>query len=127
MAMISSVSSILKKTLNPTQVSTPEETKERKKRMLGIVDSALDNFKNNLDAGRVVLDSSLDLERLVKCALVLSGEPDTITGKSSNQSEEHQIVDASKINEILDENDPMVKSLFDKLYKGYNKLNYEAD
>lgn len=127
MAMISSVSSILKKTLNPTQVSTPEETKERKKRMLGIVDSALDNFKNNLDAGRVVLDSSLDLERLVKCALVLSGEPDTITGKSSNQSEEHQIVDASKINEILDENDPMVKSLFDKLYKGYNKLNDEAD
>ena len=123
MAMISSVSSILKKTLNPTQVSSPEETKKRKRKMLGIVDSALNNFQKNLEEGRVVLDSSLDLERLVKCALVLSGEPDSITGKSANQTEEHQFVDASKINEILDENDPMVQSLFDKLYKGYNNIN----
>ena len=69
------------------------------------------------------MDSSLDLERLVKCSLVLSGEADHITGTPAGQTEQIQINDASKIAEILDENDPMVQTLFKKLYVGYNKLN----
>ena len=125
--MISSVSTILKKAISPTQVVTPEESKQRKRKMLGIVDTALEQFQKNLENGGVVLDSSLDLERLVKCSLLLSGEPDSITGKPDGQSTEQHIIEASKIKDILDENDPMVKSLFDKLYKGYNTINDNSD
>jgi len=91
--------------------------------MLNIVNAALDRFTNNLSEGKVKLDSSLDLERLVKLALILSGEADSITGKPAHQSEQVEITDLSKVGQILDDNDPAVKAMFEKLYKGYNNLN----
>ena len=91
--------------------------------MLNIVNTALDKFTENLSEGKVRLDSSLDLERLVKLALILSGEADSITGKPAHQSEQVEITDLSKVGQILDDNDPAVKAMFEKLYKGYNNLN----
>ena len=120
MPFISSVSSTLKRTYSPTQVCTPEESKQRKVEMLNIVDNALDLFRKNLEAGEVKLNSSLDLERLVKLALILSGEADSITGKPIHESEQ---MDVSKVSSILDKDDPMVQAIFEKLYDSYNQLN----
>ena len=123
MPFVSSVSSTLKRNRSATQVVTPEEAKQRKFNMLGIVDVALNKFSQNLDEGKVKLDSSLDLERLVKLTLILSGEADSITGKPANQSEQVEFNDVSKVGAILNNDDPEVRALFEKLYQGYNRLN----
>lgn len=117
---ITNVASMLKHTMNGTQPVPHEEVKKRKQNMLGIVDTALAQFKKNLENGKVQLDSSIDLERLIKCSLILTGEADSITGKPVGQSEQ---IDISKVASILDDNDPMVQTLFKKLYNGYNKMN----
>lgn len=123
MPFVSSVSSTLKRQHSATQIVTPEEAKQRKSKMLDIVDVALDKFTQNLSKGKVKLDSSLDLERLVKLALILAGEADSITGKPANQSEQVELSDMSKVGDILNDADPEVRSLFEKLYHGYNRLN----
>ena len=123
MTMVTNVASSLKKALNSTAVSTPEETRDRKKKALSIVDTALEQFQQNLQAGVVQLDSSLDLERLVRCFMVLSGESDAHGNTVEDPEQPTQSVDTSKIAEILNEDDPMVQALFEKLYNGYNELN----
>lgn len=123
MPFVTNVSSTLKHHHSATQIVTPEEAKQRKTKMLDIVDTALDRFTQNLAEGKVKLDSSLDLERLVKLALILSGEADSITGKPANQSEQVELSDMSRLEDILDDADPEVQSLFEKLYRGYNRLN----
>lgn len=120
-SLVSSVSSTLKRQNSNTQIVTPEEAKQRKSTMLNIVDVALGQFVQNLKAGKVKLNSSLDLDRLIKLALILSGEADSIAGKPDNQSED--IVDMSKIEEILNGDDPDVQAMFKKLYQGYNRIN----
>lgn len=125
MPLVTNVSATLKRQHSITQIVTPEEAKQRKFKMLDIVDTAVNQFAQNLADGKVKLDSSLDLERLVKLVLILSGEADSITGKPAHQSEEVELTDVSKISSILNEADPDVKAMFDKLYRGYNQLNDE--
>lgn len=126
MPMVSSVSSALKRHHSSTQIVSPEETKQRKTNMLGIVDNALAKFVQNLNEGKVKLNSSLDLERLVKLVLILSGEADAIMGKPIHQVEQIEFTDLSKVGSILNDADPDVRAMFEKLYRGYNRLN-DAD
>lgn len=129
--LVTSVSTTLKKTINMnTQVSTPEEIKEKKRDMMGIVDSSLNLFKKNLMDGKVSIDSVLDLERLVKLQLLLSGEADSRVGKPYGESEQETTVSShtahismSKIEQILNLEDEDVKNMFNKLYEGYNEAN----
>ena len=127
--LVTSVSTKLKKTFSgqDTQVVSPEEIKEKKKDMLGVIDKSLKLFIKNLDEGKVDMSTSVDLERLVKLTLLLSGEADTVTGKPYGESEQETVISAnislSKIEEILDLNDPEVKSMYDKISNGYNTLN----
>ena len=128
--LVTSVSSTIRKTIQDTQVVTPEEVKEKKKDVLGVIDQALELFKKNLVDGNVALNSSLDLERLVKLMLLVSGEADNITGKPHGEQEQDTTVtlqtaglSASKIESILNLDDPDVQSMFDKLYYGYNQEN----
>lgn len=128
--LVTSVSSSLKKTIqSDTQVITPEEIKTKKRDLLGVIDQSLEIFKRNLAEGKVMMNNSLDLERLVKLLLLLSGEADSITGKPYGEQEQETTVSQaldismSKVEEILDTNDPDVKAIFEKLYKGYNALN----
>ena len=124
MPLVSSVSATLKHQHSATQIVTPEEVKQYKSVMLGIVDSALEKFVQNLNEGKVKLESSLDLDRLIKLALILSGEADSIAGKPTNQSEQTEaIVNLSKVDSILSDNDPDIKAMFEKLYNGYNRIN----
>lgn len=129
--LVSSMSTVLRKSIqSSTQVVTPEQIKEKKLDWLGVVNDSLDLFKKNLIDGKVDMSSSLDLERLVKLGLLLSGEAETITGKPNSEQEVTAVdsvqaasANMSKIDEILDSDDPDVQSLFKKLYEGYNKKN----
>nr|DAP04686.1 MAG TPA: hypothetical protein [Herelleviridae sp.] len=129
--LVSSMSTVLRKSIqSSTQVVTPEQIKEKKLDWLGVVNDSLNLFKKNLIDGKVDMSSSLDLERLVKLGLLLSGEAETITGKPNSEQEVTAVdsvqaaaANMSKIDEILDSNDPDVQSLFKKLYEGYNKKN----
>lgn len=129
--LVSSMSTVLRKSIqSSTQVVTTEQIKEKKLDWLGVVNDSLDLFKKNLIDGKVDMSSSLDLERLVKLGLLLSGEAETITGKPNSEQEVTAVdsvqaasANMSKIDEILDSDDPDVQSLFKKLYEGYNKKN----
>ena len=121
--LVSSVSSQMKKYTSSTQVVTPEEIKKNKRGMLDVVNSALEQFKSNLESGKIDLDSSLDLDRLVKLNLLLSGEANTISGSPASQVEQVETTELSNTSSILDENDPTVKELWKKLYDGYNQKN----
>ena len=128
--LVSSVSTTLRKTINSTQVVTPDEVREKKKDMLSVIDKSLNIFKKNLEEGKVEMNTSLDLERIVKLMLVLSGEADSVTGKPHGEQEQNTTVatkaveiSMSKVEEILNLDDPDVKSMFDKLYQGYNSAN----
>ena len=124
--LVSSVSSHMKRYINSTQVVTPEEVKKNKRTMLDVVNSAISQFKNNLESGKVELDSSLDLDRLVKLNLLLSGEANSISGLPANQAEQIETTELTN-KTMLDENDPTVKELWKKLYEGYNQVNDEAE
>lgn len=127
--LVTSVSTKLRKTIRPdTQVVTPDEIKAKKKDLMGVVDSGIELFKKNLAEGKVDMSTSLDLERLVKLTLLLSGEADSVTGKPYGEADQEtsitsQSISMSKIDEILDLNDPEVKSMYEKISKGYNELN----
>lgn len=121
--LVSSVSSQMKRYINSTQVVTPEEVKKNKRTMLDVVNSAISQFKNNLESGKVELDSLLDLDRLVKLNLLLSGEANFISGSPASQVEQVETTELSNTSSILDENDPTVKELWKKLYDGYNQKN----
>ena len=127
--LVTSVSTKLRKTIRPdTQVVTPDEIKEKKKDLLSVVNNAVELFKKNLAEGKVDVSTSLDLERLVKLTLLLSGEADSVTGKPYGETDQEtsitaQSISMSKIEEILDLNDPEVKSMYEKISKGYNELN----
>ena len=127
--LVTSVSTKLRKTIRPdTQVVTPDEIKAKKKDLMGVVDSGIELFKKNLAEGKVDMSTSLDLERLVKLTLLLSGEADSVTGKPYGEADQEtsitsQSIYMSKIEEILDLNDPEVKSMYEKISKGYNELN----
>lgn len=130
--LVSSVSSRIKQTVsdNGIVVTTAEETANRKKNFLVMLDKATEQFTKNLEKGKVELNTTVDLERLVKLTLLLSGEADSIQGNSkiteTEASVEGNNLAISKVEEILDFDDPSVKEIFDKLYEGYNKLNDEA-
>lgn len=129
--LVTSVSASLKKTIHQnTQVISEEEIKSRKRDILSVIDQSLELFKKSLAEGKVFMDTSLDLERIVKLMLLVSGEADHITGKPYGEQEQSTTVTAqspeitmSKIEQILDENDPEVKAMFNKLYQGYNDIN----
>lgn len=127
--LVTSVSTKLRKTIQPdTQVVTPDEVKQKKKDLLDIVKDGVELFKKNLADGKVDMSTSLDLERLVKLTLLLSGEADSVTGKPYGEADQEtsitaQSISMSKIEEILDLNDPEVKSMYEKISKGYNELN----
>lgn len=131
--LVTSVSTKLRKTLLPdTQVATPDEVKEKKRTLLDIVQQGTDLFKKNLSEGRVEMSTSSDLERLVKLTLLLSGEADSVTGKPHGEVDQEtsivaQSISMSKIEEILNLDDPEVKKMYEKISQGYNELNDSDD
>lgn len=129
--LVTSVSSTLKKTIHSdTQVCSTEEIKQKKQSMMEVIDKSLELFKDNLLAGKVAMNTSADLERLIKLQLLLSGEADSRVGKPYGDTEQEATVTTqtasismSKIEEILSLEDEDVKNMFNKLYEGYNSAN----
>lgn len=131
--LVSSVSARIRQTVpdNGVTVTTPEETTARKKIFLAMLDKATEQFTKALEKGKVELNSTLDLERIVKLTLLVSGEADSIQGSSKTTETETSVESAkiamSKVEEILDSDDPTVSDIFNKLYEGYNKMNDESN
>jgi hypothetical protein len=132
-SMVSSVSSMLKRVYNYNgeQVTTPEETKQRKQGFLQLLDMASEKLTENIKAGKIDLSSTMDMERVIKLTLLVSGEADSIKGKVNSEESETSMEGArlsmSQIDKILDVNDPDVQEMYQKLYEGYNRINDEAD
>lgn len=125
--LVTSVSETLKTSnITTTKVTTEDETKARKSNMIAIADKALELFKKNLEDGKVELRSTLDLDRISRLLLLLSGEAESLTASETTVSAQAS-VDMSKATQILDVNDPKVKELYEQLYLGYNKANDEVD
>lgn len=112
-------------TYNGTQVATPEETQKRKRGFLDTIDMIASKFQNDIQADKVRITSVADFEKLVKLALLLSGEADSISGKAAETevASETMRLSMSKIEEILKEDDPEVIAMYNKLYEKYNELN----
>lgn len=122
--LVTSVSTTLRKTLQkPTQVATVEEVKEKKRDMLNTIDKGMELFKKNLAEGKVKMESTIDLERLVKLMLIISGELDNSDQQESTITSQTPNIDVNKIDTILDTSDPTVKELYNKLYESYNTAN----
>lgn len=122
--LVTSVSTTLRKTLQkPTQVATVEEVKEKKRDMLNTIDKGMELFKKNLAEGKVKMESTIDLERLVKLMLIISGELDNSDQQESTITSQAPNIDVNKIDTILDTSDPTVKELYNKLYESYNTAN----
>ena len=125
--LVTSVSETLKTSnITTTKVTTEDETKARKSNMIAIADKALELFKKNLEDGKVELRSTLDLDRISRLLLLLSGEAESLTASETTVSAQAS-VDMSKATQILDVTDPKVKELYEQLYLGYNKANDEVD
>lgn len=132
MPLISSVATRIRKTnyesSSTDKVATPEETIERKRGFLSMLDAAAAKLAENIENGTMQLDSTLDLDRVIKLSLLVSGEADSITGKSGSESVSEVEMQAKKlsidkIEQILNLEDPEVKAMYDKLYDSYNELN----
>lgn len=129
--IVNSVASQLKRTVKPisdTNPATPEQTKKRKQKLLDILDKSADEFLNALSKGEAELRTSADLERIVKLTLLLSGEADTIQGNSAmeetvNDTKLMAELSMSKVEDILNPDDPAVKEIYNKLFEGYNSIN----
>ena len=124
---VTSLSANLRRTISPTHIITPEEVCEQKREVMDIIETGLGQFKSNLQDGLVELRGSVDLERLVKLMLLVSGEPDSIEGRPANEIEAEATLslEGSRVDDILDLDDPTVKALYDKLYSIYNEQNDE--
>ena len=133
--MVSSISARIRNTVyenTTTEVTTPEETAGRKKLFLEVLDKAMEQIADNIESGKMALDTSLDLDRVIKLSLLVSGEADSITGKSGKETTqeielESKKLSMSKIEQILDLDDPEVKAMYDKLYDSYNQINDETE
>jgi len=115
--------------VNP-EVTTKEELDGRKKKLLGILDKASDEFLLRLESGRVNMDKMEDLEKIARLVLLLSGEAETRTGKEGESLETEKSMAMrimSKAEEILDNDDPVVIELYKKLYEGYTEINDNFD
>ena len=68
---------------------------------------------------------SKEVEKAVKLMLLLSGEADSISGKTSETevNAETMKLSISKIEEILQEDDPEVIAMYNRIYDKYNELN----
>lgn len=133
--MVSSISSKMKSSVyessSDTKVSTPEEIMNRKSTFLRILDKATEQFMQNLEENKIDLTTTLDLERLVKVTLLVSGEADSISGKSGKETvqefESSSALPIEKIDQILNLDDPSVKEMYNKLFESYNKMNDKGE
>ena len=65
--IVGSIATQLKKTVTSstsTQVATPEETAQRKSKLLGILDKSADVFLEALNNGTAEIKTSADFERI---------------------------------------------------------------
>lgn len=128
--MVTSVSSFIKKTthFNGESVTSKEDTCRRKRGFLEMLDEIGIQVAKQIKDGKIELTNTMDIERLIKLTLLVSGEADTIKGKVGSSESEIGVdtsakLSMSQVESILSLEDPEVVAMYEKLYKGYNELN----
>jgi hypothetical protein len=131
MAYISSFSKKLKKSMSPdiVQATTREQLEQRKSTMLEVLDKSLNEFVLLLSKGKIPIKNTLDLERIIKLTLLVSGEANERQGIEASTSEEEieQIgrTELETVKDLLKTNDPSVQALKNKLIEALNNKNDE--
>lgn len=128
---VHSVTAELKRTFEGAtgvKAAETDETVQRKKKALQITDAAMEKILAGIQNGSIQLTTSSDIERVLKMMMLLSGEPDSITGSTGGTetvTDTRLVAESSmsRIREILSGDDPNVKALYQKLFDGYNALN----
>lgn len=125
MSLISATAQKLKKTIktNGVQVTTTEETAKRKQGFLSILDDLAEKYSEKVKKDKINIHGTMDLERLIKLTLLLSGEPESVTSQTGVEQVEQGFVNVEK---VLDPNDPLVNEIYQRLLHGYNDENDEA-
>lgn len=98
---------------NPNKSNTSKEPRNSKQKLLNLVDKAIETFSDNLQKGKVKLNTSADLERLVGLYLMLSGELQFTEVKTQEP----------KMGSVLNVEDPKVKAVFEQYFSQYNQKN----
>ena len=121
---ISATTATLRKTLSATPANSLDITKNRKDKLLSILDKTSDKFLDSLNNGQIQLNNVKDIDTVARLVLVLSGEADKIKGKvGTEETETKTLTGNSKVEEILSRDDPAVQDVFKKLFDGYSQIN----
>ena len=116
--LVTSVASVVKNAID-TRPFTTDEVRAEKREMYKVLKDSFAVYIENLKNGSVEIDSSLDLDRLIKGMMLVMGEPDGVP-----PTEETQTV--VTFSEPLSLDDPDVKSVYERLTESYNSHNDEA-
>ena len=114
MGLVSSISSMFTDYLD----FEPIGNDRRKNRLLNVLDKTLIKFSNNLDNGKIKIDSVIDLERIVRCSKVIAETQQSLSNPSQPIEPNQQPVSDS-----VPPDDPDLESLYNKLYEKLNKAN----
>lgn len=104
MALVTSISSMFTK---------PLSANERREKILVVLDKTLQQFSEKLDQGKIRINSTADLERIVRSVSAIVEE--------TSVPEE-----TAKTAEVSIPDDPELTTLYQKLYQKYNQAN-DAD
>jgi hypothetical protein len=128
-ALVTSFSRQIRETISakaPPEFSD-DEVKRRKAKLMTIVDKSLDSYLGRLESGKVKMTSSMDLERLGKLMLLLSGEPDMRIDNTSRKTETVEIttqlgVTKEELEDMM-EGGMTLKELTQQIFMRQNEIN----
>lgn len=98
MTLITSISSMF---TEPTQ---------RNSNLLNALDRTLKQYSDRLNNGKIKINSTVDLERIVRSYVMLTGQQTTTEPTETSNIQ-------------VPEDDPEIQELYSKLYKKYNQIN----
>jgi len=113
---ITSITALFQKNVQRDKVQEVEETKNNHRRTLGIL---MEDYTLKVQTGEVDgIRHAKDLIEVMKLDLLLLGEATERTETNTLDS-----IKVEKIQEVIDENDPAIKQLVEKLTNNLNDIN----
>lgn len=110
-ALVTSVAAVIRD-VQDTRPFGADEVRGEKRAMHKVVKDSLAVYAENLKQGKVEIDDTLDLERLIKAAMLIMGEPEGVPQQETQQT----VVTLSLDN-------PDVENVYRLLTADYNQQN----
>lgn len=126
--VITSFGATLLRTIKPDIIieEDPEANKRRRQQALEVIDVALDKFAQNLREDRVELTSTLDLDRLVRLMIHITGGADLRFGKEGSTEETTLTGGRSEtaiLKEVLESDESLMKEVYQRAFAALNTRN----